>query len=100
LDGTLDNGLESLLSQVEDIVARATLGPIARMKPLDRDQVDALNMFFASMLFRVPSAQAALASGFEAKALIVRETHLSYQRPVPPANALLPKNGPALVTLV
>jgi len=99
-DGTFDNGLESMLGRIENTVARATREPIARMEPLDRDQRDALDMFFSAMLFRVPSSQAALASGFEAQARIVRETHLAYQRPVPPESALLAKNGPALFTLV
>jgi len=98
-DGSIDDRIERLLARIEDIVADTTRGPIARMEPLDRDAADALNMFFASMVFRVPSARLALASSFGSLARLERETLAAHDMPVPPDIEVLPRNGPIYATL-
>jgi len=98
-DGSQDDRLEELLARIEDVVAEATRGPISRKEIVSRDQFDAVNMFFSSMIFRVPAMQASLRSSIEARARIERETMLSHGRPVPPDNVQLVRNGPVYATL-
>ena len=98
-DGSHDDRVERLLARIEGVVAEATRGPISRKEIVNRDQFDAVNMFFSSMIFRVPAMQASLRSSFEARARIERETTLFHGRPVPPDNAQLIRNGPVYATL-
>lgn len=91
--------VERLLARIEDAVAEATRGPISRKEIVSRDHFDAINMFFASMVFRVPAMRASLKLPFEALARIERETLLSDGVPVPSDNAQLARNGPVYATL-
>lgn len=81
--GTQTDLPERLLGRVESTVAAALHGPIMAHEPLDRDQVDAVNMFFSSLLVRVPSARAAMQAGFDALARIERDTAAFEGHPVP-----------------
>ncbi len=97
--------VESLLGRVEGVVAGTLRDCIANRAGLTRDQADALNMFFSSLLVRVPSARAALQAGIEAQARIERETAEANDRPVPDtrlyeANALAHWAHDALVAVL
>lgn len=81
-DGTQTDLPERLLGRVETVVAKILRGPVAAHEPLDRDQVDAINMFFSSLLVRVPSARAAMQAGIDAQARVERETAESLGHPI------------------
>jgi hypothetical protein len=75
--------VENLLARLEAVVAGVLRDCVPHRVPLDRDQADALNMFFSSMLVRVPAARAVWQAGVAAAARIERETAEANDRPVP-----------------
>lgn len=81
--GTQTDLPERLLGRVETVVAETLHGPIAAHEPVGRDQFDAINMFFSSLLVRVPSARAAMQAGIDAQARIERETAEFRGLPIP-----------------
>lgn len=97
-DGELTDLPERILGRIEQVVAEALRGRIATHDALDRDQVDAINMFLASMLIRVPSARSSMQSGFDALARIERETAQANGQPEP-NTSLFQRNALAHATM-
>lgn len=81
--GTQTDLPERILGRVESVVAATIRDRIARHEPLNRDESDAIRMFFSSLSFRVPSARAALQAGIDAQARIERETAVANGQPEP-----------------
>lgn len=57
--GELNDTVEAMLARVEGVVAKVLRDVVPNRLPLDRDQVDALNMFFSTMQVRAPSRESA-----------------------------------------
>lgn len=97
--------VERLLARVEGVVAEVLRDCLPQLEGLTGDQADALDMFFSSLLVRVPSARTSLQAGIAAQARIERETAEANDRPVPDtrlyeANALAHWAHTALVVVL
>lgn len=97
ITGERNETVENILSRVESVLARALRSELPNRQPLGRDQVDAINMFFASMLVRVPAARASLQPGIAAMARIERETAEATNRTIPDTR-LFEQNALAHIT--
>lgn len=82
-NGTRTDLPERILGRIESEVARTLRERIEPLAPLGPDEADGIDMFFSSLLVRVPSARASLQAGIDAMARIQRETAEAEGRPVP-----------------
>ncbi len=103
--GVYNPAVENILSRIESVLARALRNELPNRQPPNRDQADAINMFFASLLVRVPSSRKLLQQGIAARARIERESAEVMDRSVPDTrlferNALAHLTHSSLVVLL